>query len=1658
MPVLQNGEPSREYQDYSVLSDEPHAGVEPEHASFGGTNSESEGHRDNGPPTEQHLVNGYQANGPPTEQVLVNGYQADDSTSGHKDSSSDGTDGDSQESRSDNTAESHDIQGSSSSEPVAPQSEYQAQEVQPNSNSEHHPSAASQLLANTASHDLLVDGPSSSAASSGVEDIETPEPSHPTSPTGRNRNRSHSLPGDLTAARMSMSSVNTDDSFQSQMPLDWYRDFRNASSEPDLSVYIIDDEDQQAGPAPRSTLNAESAEFVPNAALAHNSPAQAPFDQDSGFVFEPPVASADRQDSGFEDQVPIDIPLRNYEHYDGWRTRASVIEDAVAVSRIGNRNSTGGPRETDAGYGELPRGSYNNGNEYGADYSTLRDQYLPRHQPQDRQSSFRGSNQNITQRSHYSHPHAFQGASHSHRARAGNNNNPQLPQPNPPLPVDLQPYENISQRLQNLQSRFSNYRSRLQYQADLRASSNIAIADSGPSGQSFQSVHHQGQYGQGGPLAQPQGIQSTPYQTQYGQGGPLAQPQGIRSAPYQTQYGQGRPLAQPQGIRSAPYQTQHGQIGLIAQPQPTQPDPYHLQHGQTGLIAQPQPTQPPPYQHGQSGLFAQPQPTQPPPGLFAQPQPTQPPPYQHGQSGLFAQPQPVQPPPYQAQHDQTGLVAQLQGIQLAPHQPQHGHTDFITQPQPTQPPPYQHGQTGPLAQPQGIQPPPYQAQHGQAGLVAQSQPNQPAPYHPHYSQVVQPQSVHSRPNQNRHGQTGLIAQYQPFRSTPYQSQYDQTQSAHSRPNQNQYGQTAPLGNPPPFQPHGRFGPVGQRQAIQGAPYQPSYGQIGSSGQPQPIMTVPASGVTSQFAHPQQPYRNAPPRQPDLNRFQGYGHGAATGGFGNPHQPGPSQGYPSAPYQGSQNSAGYGYRQRYGAAQRYGGARHSGQGDSTYGTPRAFSNRPPPPGLYGAPQGYSAPQQNTHQGYGAQGHNTGNYNQGPPRRSGMGYDGNASDYSRADTPQLHAGNSGHRTSTPYNSAEIPNPGSGASYNGNPQGSGYNSSVCAQDETPSKRPFRGNDYTVASVFVPEMTPKSFKDIIDGADMKTSINDIAGKRMQVTTPDSNTRKDEELTTRLALSPGPNPYPLELEFLSEPRKTDHTPPLFRSIRGQPIGTEPRKGKNPTSNLLSKTPTPDSDDDTPKGSRVISPPKMGLPAFPSSGASSLATIAEYDDPFTSKGPSTQVAASQSNIFQPLTVVSTPMNGTLMAPPYGMSREIAVFTRNGTYTPTAEEALDMNNMPFCELPRYAKAENWGVIKITNIPYNLTRAEVLAFLGRNAKVISEFEHEPVHIIMERVTSKTLECYVEFVDLDEALNAVARFETNRFSGRASKLGQRHVDVELSSQDALMRDLFPKAKNVFWKDGKPTILPVDPNDVFNSGFKGFVSKEELVMMEKHVMTPARSPFSKECPQRPYECMISTLLKFPWAMVDCYTIQDRIELHSCLKVLIQELGKNLERGIENVNINHMLMKRLVKAALVCPGFTPTQKDDICLWVGATPDIAKQYGLPPYADLWAALWTLAPKPGVPHDMVMWYLNKLNEAAKPKTQISLADQAALSFDEKEVFHRERFGVGFLYEYEKINHRMLCQQLSRSEVEPHMIIRSTTVGVVARIEWATLEHTLRRALA
>lgn len=114
-------------------------------------------------------------------------------------------------------------------------------------------------------------------------------------------------------------------------------------------------------------------------------------------------------------------------------------------------------------------------------------------------------------------------------------------------------------------------------------------------------------------------------------------------------------------------------------------------------------------------------------------------------------------------------------------------------------------------------------------------------------------------------------------------------------------------------------------------------------------------------------------------------------------------------------------------------------------------------------------------------------------------------------------------------------------------------------------------------------------------------------------------------------------------------------------------------------------------------------------------------------------------------------------------------------------------------------------------------------------------EPVHIIMERITSKTMDAYVEFCTLEDAMRVVEKHSNIIASGRPSRLGDRNVEVELSSQAVLMKDLFPLAVGVVWDGTKPRFTPHNAREPWTN-FKGFISEEEMVMLVKHVEVPNR------------------------------------------------------------------------------------------------------------------------------------------------------------------------------------------------------------------------------
>ncbi|EEA26942.1 hypothetical protein TMatcc_004778 [Talaromyces marneffei ATCC 18224] len=258
------------------------------------------------------------------------------------------------------------------------------------------------------------------------------------------------------------------------------------------------------------------------------------------------------------------------------------------------------------------------------------------------------------------------------------------------------------------------------------------------------------------------------------------------------------------------------------------------------------------------------------------------------------------------------------------------------------------------------------------------------------------------------------------------------------------------------------------------------------------------------------------------------------------------------------------------------------------------------------------------------------------------------------------------------------------------------------------------------------------------------------------------------------------------------------------------------------------------------------------------------------------------------------------------------------------EACKVQNFPFKDMASDQQPKEHGIVKISNLPYAVTRHEIHQLMGRHAGILGPDLGGGIHIIMERSTAKTMDAFVEFETQKDAEAAARRLSFTE-SGRYPRLGTRHVDITLSSQDELLHDLFPRAKCVEWQNGMPKLLAnADP---YSAGFQGFLTNEEIRGLVSHALVPARSPFTERCRQRTYECLISTLWKFPWFATSMYTVADRDELYQAAVQQILELCERVKQ-CRIIGLNESLLVDLLRAGVKCPAFNERQK--FCLIAAA--------------------------------------------------------------------------------------------------------------------------------
>lgn len=104
---------------------------------------------------------------------------------------------------------------------------------------------------------------------------------------------------------------------------------------------------------------------------------------------------------------------------------------------------------------------------------------------------------------------------------------------------------------------------------------------------------------------------------------------------------------------------------------------------------------------------------------------------------------------------------------------------------------------------------------------------------------------------------------------------------------------------------------------------------------------------------------------------------------------------------------------------------------------------------------------------------------------------------------------------------------------------------------------------------------------------------------------------------------------------------------------------------------------------------------------------------------------------------------------------------------------------------------------------------------------------------------------------------------------------------------------------------------------------------------------------------------------MVDFITIEDRELLHKATVTLLRFLRERIDNAeTPDLNITEMLYKRVWHAALICPGFSPSQKDDFIYMARVPQEVASDHGVPEYAAAWKSLWTIGPKRDAPADLV----------------------------------------------------------------------------------------------
>ncbi|KAI8143848.1 hypothetical protein BJV82DRAFT_656768 [Fennellomyces sp. T-0311] len=234
----------------------------------------------------------------------------------------------------------------------------------------------------------------------------------------------------------------------------------------------------------------------------------------------------------------------------------------------------------------------------------------------------------------------------------------------------------------------------------------------------------------------------------------------------------------------------------------------------------------------------------------------------------------------------------------------------------------------------------------------------------------------------------------------------------------------------------------------------------------------------------------------------------------------------------------------------------------------------------------------------------------------------------------------------------------------------------------------------------------------------------------------------------------------------------------------------------------------------------------------------------------------------------------------------------------------------------ARSTKFPVIKISNIPWSISIQEIEQLFSYVNLPDQQQIGQCIHVLINKSTGKTQsEAYIEVATEHDAYIAVKHFPHTPVKGRK-------LYIAKSSQEKLFQKIFPQWKGTFM-DGRPFFL----NDRGKAVDITTMTPPPLVERQEFESTLAicrnyKLHFSRKCGERPFESLISIMVKFPWDRPNIITTMQRDHLYEYFKLATGVLHNHLLKS--SCTLDKGLMQRMVHAALTCPGLTVPQKKGI--------------------------------------------------------------------------------------------------------------------------------------